>query len=139
MHPVLATRSRIALYVLLWLPVGALVGSLLAGAARLAWFEAAALVVPLSIFYAFICLSPWYLCRVLPLGTANLPNILFSHIAAGVAAGMLWAASAWLVSSILSRSFFPTLAIRLAPQLKLVAALGCLIYLLSVTLHYALL
>src|SRR6266481_5395739 len=119
MHPVLATRYRIALYALLWVPVGALVGSLLAGAANLAWFEAASLVVPLCIFYGFICLSPWYLCRVLPLRTANLPNILFSQIAAGVVAGLMWTAIAWFVSSILSRFFFATLATRLAPQLKL--------------------
>jgi sensor histidine kinase YesM len=138
MHPVLATRYRIALYVLLWVPIGALVGSLLAGAAHLAWFEAAALVVPLCIFYGFICLSPWYMCRVVPLGTANLPNIVFSHVAAGVAAGLLWSGSAWSLSLILSR-FFGTLTTRLAPQLKLIAALGCLLYLLSVTLHYVLL
>jgi two-component system sensor histidine kinase AlgZ len=139
MHPVLATRYRIALYVLLWVPIGALVGSLLAGAAHLAWFEAAALVVPICIFYGFICLSPWYMCRVLPLGTANLPNIVFSHIVAGVVAGLWWTASAWLVSSVLSRFFFPTLGARLGPQLKLIAALGCLLYLLAVTLHYVLL
>ncbi len=138
MHPILATRYRIALYALLWVPVGALVGSLLAGAARLAWFEAAALVIPLSIFYAFICLSPWYLCRVLPLGTANLPNILFSHLAAGVAAGLLWSSTAWFLAFMLSK-FFATLGTRVAPQLKLVAALGCLLYLLAVTLHYVLL
>src|SRR5258708_35719883 len=112
MHPVLATRYRIALYVLLWLPIGALVGSLLAGAARLAWFEAAALVVPLSIFYAFICLSPWYLSRVLPLGTANLPNILFSHIAAGAGARLVWGTRAPLAGGIPSAVLCATPATR---------------------------
>src|SRR5258708_20579947 len=115
MHPVLATRYRIALYVLLWLPIGALVGSLLAGAARLAWFEAAALVVPLCIFYAFICLSPWYLCRILPLGTANLPNILFSHIAAGILAGGGWGGGGPCGCSLLSPVFFPPPSFRPPP------------------------
>src|SRR5260370_39383040 len=88
MHPLLATKGRIAIYLLVWLPLGALLGYLLAMQGRLTWIEAGCLALPLALFYSFVCLAPWYVCRVLPLGITQIPKLLGNHLAAAVAAGI---------------------------------------------------
>ena len=91
MHPLLATKGRIALYLLIWIPLSALLGYLLAMQGKLTWSEAGSLAVPLGLFYSFVCLAPWYVCRVLPLGGRRsqrgdrrlVPSILCSQKMAG--------------------------------------------------------
>ncbi len=138
MHPLLATKARIALYLLVWLPLGALLGYLLSVTGNLAWIEAGAIALPLALFYALVCLGPWYLCRVLPLGPNQIPKLLGNHVAAGVVAGLIWIVLAKLLALGLSR-YYPRLDQRFSPQLPLVFGIGVLLYLLAVALHYVLL
>ena len=65
MHPLLTDRRRLALYLLGWIPIGALVAVGLAD--RGAWLQAIAVFLPLSFVFAFISLNAGYLCRVFPL------------------------------------------------------------------------
>jgi two-component system, LytTR family, sensor histidine kinase AlgZ len=134
MHPLLATKGRIALYLLAWLPVGGLLGYLLWQTGNLRWMEAAALAVPLVLFYAFVCLAPWYL---LPLGLSNVPKLVANHSAASVVAGLLWIVLAKVLGLALTR-YFPGLNDRFSPQLPLVFGFGVLLYLLAVALNYVL-
>jgi signal transduction histidine kinase len=138
MHPLLATKGRIALYLLAWLPLGGLLGYLLKTTGNLSWLEAAALALPLALFYAFVCLAPWYMCRVLPLGPSQIPALLGNHIAAGAVAGLLWIVLAMLLALGLSK-YYPRVNERFSPQLPLVFGIGVLLYLLAVALHYMLL
>ncbi|HEY6390976.1 MAG TPA: hypothetical protein VIX89_06850 [Bryobacteraceae bacterium] len=138
MHPLLATKGRIALYLLIWLPLSALLGYLLAMQGRVTWIEAVSLAVPLGLFYSFVCLAPWYMCRVLPLGVTQIPKLLGNHIAAAVVAGLLWIVAANLLALGLTR-YFALLSERFRTQLPLLFGIGVLLYLLSVALHYALL
>jgi two-component system sensor histidine kinase AlgZ len=138
MHPLLATKGRIALYLLIWLPLGALLGYLLAIQGKLIWTEAAALALPLTLFYSFVCLAPWYVCRVLPLGVTQIPKLLGNHIAAAVVAGLLWIVVANLLAIGLTR-YFKQLSEHFRPLLPLLFGVGVLLYLLSVAIHYALL
>jgi hypothetical protein len=78
MHPLTAGRGRLSLYLLAWTPLALLVAYLLVMMGGLGWREAVTLSLPLALFYAFICLTPWYMCRVLPLDGS--PVFRFSAI-----------------------------------------------------------
>lgn len=138
MHPLLATKGRIALYLLAWMPPGALLAYLLSVNGHLALTESAAMALPLALFLAFVCLTPWYLCRVLPLGVEQIPKLVGNHIAAALVAGLLWTALARLLAIGLKR-FYPQFDQRFTSQLSLLFGIGVLLYLLAVALHYLLL
>ncbi len=138
MHPLLAGKGRIVLYLLAWLPLGGLLGYLLWVTGNLSLLEAGALALPLALFYAFVCLAPWYMCRVLPLGPSQVPKVLGNHAAAGVVAGLLWIVLAKVLALGLSH-YYPRLNERFTPQLPLVFGIGALLYLLAVALHYVIL
>ena len=139
MHPLLAAKGRLTLYVFAWLPVAALLGYLLSVTGRLPLLEAEALTIPLTLLFAFVCLAPWYMCRVLPLGPAALPRLVGNHLAAAVVAALLWIVLAKAIAAALGRRYFPQLDQRFSPQLPLLFGVGVLFYLLSVAMHYVLL
>ena len=62
MHPLLTSLRRLLLYVLAWAPVFVLLVMLTSWDGT-PWPAAAANLGPACIFYAFICLSPLYICR----------------------------------------------------------------------------
>jgi two-component system sensor histidine kinase AlgZ len=139
MHPLLATKGRVTLYVLAWLPLAGLLGYLLSVTGKLALLESEILTVPLTLFYSFVCLAPWYMCRVMPLGPSQIPKLLGNHASAAVAAALVWIVLAKLYGLALGRYYFPQLNDRFSPQLPLLFGVGVLIYLLAVALHYVLL
>ena len=139
MHPLLATKGRFTLYLLGWLPVGGVLGYLLSFTGQLPLIQAEALALPLALFFAFVCLAPWYMCRVLPLGRSHIPKLIGNHVAAAVVAGLLWIVLAKVLALALSRSYFPQLDQRFSPQLPLLFGVGVLLYLLSVARYYVLL
>jgi len=137
MHPLLATKGRVALYSLIWLVLGALLAYLLMITGKLTWEESGALALPLVLFYAFVCLAPWYMCRVLPLGPSAIPKLLGNHVAAAAVAGLFWLVLAKVLAIGLEH-YYPQFNQRFSPQLPLVFGIGVLLYLLSVALHYVL-
>jgi two-component system, LytTR family, sensor histidine kinase AlgZ len=138
MHPLTAGRGRLWLYLLAWNPLALLLAYLLVMTGGLRWGEAVALALPLALFYAFICLTPWYMCRALPLGPTQVLKILGNHLAAAVVAGLTWIVFAKGLGLVLSQYFFPRLNERFSRQLPLLFGIGVLLYLLSVALHYML-
>src|SRR5258708_24183865 len=88
MHPILADKGRVGLYLLAWLPIAGMLKFLLGASGNLSWAEAVAFTLPMSVVFAFVGLSPWYLCRVLPLGRSAIPKLILNHSAAAVAAGL---------------------------------------------------
>ena len=139
MHPLVATRGRFTLYLMAWLPFGGLLAYLLVVTGGLEWLPAAAVSLPLALFYALLCLGPWYMCRVLPLGPSQIPKLLGNHVAAAVAAALIWIVLAKGLALLLGRYFFPRFDQRLSAQLALLFGVGVLLYLLSVALHYLIL
>src|SRR5215475_13741352 len=63
MHPILADRERLMLYLAAWLPIAALLTAILARGGEMAWIESAAITAPMCLLYAFMCLASWYICR----------------------------------------------------------------------------
>jgi two-component system sensor histidine kinase AlgZ len=137
MHPLLA-KGRIVLYLLVWTALGGLLGYLLTITGRLTWQEAGLLALPLALFYAFVCLAPWYMCRILPLGEGRIPKLVGNHLAAAIVAALFWIVVAKVLGLGLSR-YYPAVNERFSSQLPLLFGLGVLLYMLSVALHYVLL
>jgi two-component system, LytTR family, sensor histidine kinase AlgZ len=139
MHPFLARQGRLSLYLLAWNPLALLLAYLLVIMGGLGWVEAVALSFPLALLYALICLSPWPMCRVLPPGETPAFKILGNHLAAAIAAGLVWIVVAKGLALALGHYFFAQLNERFSRQLPLLFGIGVLLYLLSVALHYVLL
>jgi signal transduction histidine kinase len=140
MNPILATGGRLGPYLLAWVPLTAVTGSLLVLAAGLTALEAAALTPPLTLVYAFLCLSSWYLCKAVPIGAATLARMAGTVVAAAAVAGALWAAwGATVVWSLATFPIFAALPDRLPAITPVVLLLGILLYLLAAAVHYVLL
>jgi two-component system, LytTR family, sensor histidine kinase AlgZ len=138
MHPLIARRGRFLLYLLAWIPFAILLANLLVLTGGLGWLEGATLSVPLALSYGLICLAPWYMCLVLPLGSSQTLKIIGKHLAAAIVAGLIWIVLAKGLGLALGHYFFARVNERLSPQLPLLFGIGVLLYLLSVSLHYVL-
>jgi len=133
MHPIFSRRAWLAAYLAVAGFGAVLLAVLLRVAGRLSWPAAAELAGPLALLYAFVCLTPWYLCRMLPLGTTHPVKIAVEHLGSAVLATGLWVAAAQLLGRIAEVSAG---AQAVTPYLT---AVGLLLYCLSVALHYMLL
>src|SRR5947209_2194474 len=102
MHPLLAHRKRLLLYLAAWTPIVALLVYVShAGGARIV--DAMAVFWPALLAFAFICLSPWPICRVRPLGVASAPALLGTFTGAAVAGSLALVGIAASVSYAISR------------------------------------
>lgn len=138
MHPILSRIDRLAAYLAVWLGAGVLTAGLFTRFG-LGWIEALVLLAPLFLVYAFVCLSAWYVSRAAPL-TASIVRVLASSVAASAIASGLWLglANAWIAALNLTTAFAPA-AGRYAQQLPFLFALGVLLFLLALAVHYVLL
>jgi two-component system sensor histidine kinase AlgZ len=133
MHPILETRRRLLLYLLAWTPVLALLVNV-SFAAGAPWPDALGVFTPAVGVFAFICLSPWPICRARPLRLAAVPGLLVTFtVAAAVGSLALLGTTAVMVSA-LSRP-----GVLQGGMVGIVFLIGMLIYLLSTGMHYAML
>ena len=138
MHPVFASRIRFLLYLAAWIPLGAMLGFVLSMAAPINHAESAAITAPITVVLALVCLSPWYSCRVLPLGPTPVWKLLTNHLlAAGVLSGAVLLAARAVAAEF--GSVFPGLYDRFQPAMPVLGFMAILLYLLAIALHYALL
>ena len=72
MHPILASRRRLLAYLLAWIPILALLIYVAWASGGVTWRDAAAVLAPACLVYAFACLSPWYICQTRPLRLSGL-------------------------------------------------------------------
>ena len=137
MHPILAQRDRLTIYMAAWLPVAAMLAGMLVLSAGSPWTEAVVLAVPLLIVYAFLCLTAWYPCRALPLRGTSAAKALVTHLATAAISASLWSTAALGLARVLDRGgLFPGVEERIRGQLGLLIAAGALLYLLAVAAHY---
>ena len=127
MHPLLA-RRRLLVYLLAWIPVLALLAYIVWATGALSWNDSAEVLAPACTLYAFICLTPWYVCRARPLRPSNFAALAFAHAGAAAAASLLLVGSVWRTAYFLQKRL---------PQLPVLFGMGVLLYLVSVGLHYA--
>ena len=137
MHPLLTSRTNFLLYLAAWIPIGAMLGLVLSMSAQLNWAETAAITAPLTLVLAFVCLSPWYSTRFLPLGATPIWKLMSNHLlAAAVLTGAVLLLARGLAASF--SGGFPDLGARFRPALPVLGAMSILLYVLAIALHYAL-
>jgi hypothetical protein len=140
MHPILSERGRLAFYLAVWLPVGAVLAALLGLSGRMPWAEAWALALPLAIVFGFVCLNAWYLCRALPLRSSPYARFFVTHAAAAAMASVFWLLAGRGWAELLQAAHPPFLGIvdRFLDQAPLLLAVGALLFLLAVAGQYLL-
>src|SRR5260370_358525 len=140
MHPILGQLRRFILYLLAWIPLGAILLYLLSSPGGLSWTRALAMVIPLCLLYAFLCLSAWYSCKVTPLESAGFSRLLLTHLIAAVIMSFLWMGAAKGIALLYSTiQGFHGLDKQIDRDYPLLFVSGVLLYLLAVSLHYVLL
>src|SRR5258708_12052761 len=98
MHPIFSRRAWLAAYLSAAAVGAALLAVLLRVPGGLSWLEAAELAGPLALVYAFVCLTPWYLCGMLPLGGTHPVKVALEHLGAAVLATGLWVGAAQVLA-----------------------------------------
>ncbi len=139
MHPILAARDRLFLYLGAWLPIAALLTGLFVFAGRLNWNEAVLLALPMTLVYSFLCLSAWYLCRSFPLDRTAVPALFGVHAVAAAFSGSLWTLLGRGLAFALS--FIPAfgdIADHYRAQTPLLVGIGALVFILATVGHYLL-
>src|SRR5205809_691942 len=137
MHPVLARRIRLDLYLAAWIPVAVLVSAALAVPQHRTWIEAAILGVPLTLVAAFIGIAQWPMCRALPLDRSDPVRFVVSHAASLVASVGVWvsmgAAGALALQQL---PWFPDAFGRYREDVPWMSVLGALLFSAATMLHY---
>jgi two-component system sensor histidine kinase AlgZ len=128
MHPILARRGRILLYLACWAPILALLDYLMRASGSTSWLQDTAVLGPACVLFAFACLSAWPICRVRPLRLAGAAMLVVTWAAAAVSASGLFTGAASALARMEGYG---------AAHLDLLFGVGVLIYLLSAGLHYA--
>jgi LytS/YehU family sensor histidine kinase len=137
MHPILANRRHLALYLVAWIPVMVLLSAALVMTGWGGWLQSLFLAFPLVVVFAFLCLAAWYPCRAMPLDGGPIELSLLTHIAAAALSAGLWVALARIIAEGFNRSkVFPVGGGLVAGQAWVIFVSGVLLYLLSVTIHY---
>jgi two-component system, LytTR family, sensor histidine kinase AlgZ len=140
-HPILADRRRLAIYLSAWVLVEMLLVLLLVRGGALPLAPAAILAAPLTILYAFICLSAFYVCRSAPLETTAPERTLSVHIAAAAVSSGIWLVFSRLLAAAAARlsPWFGDAPTAIASQQALILTMGLLLFLLASAVHYVLL
>lgn len=139
MHPILSNRAHLGLYLLSWIPIGLVLVYWPVATGSLNWWEATAVVFPPLIIYAFLCLSPWYLCQIFPLGRTAGHSLIVNHTAAGAVASGMWLITFIAHTNTLAKlNGMETIVSRFRHMWVPFYFVGVLLYLLSVALHYLL-
>jgi len=138
MHPLLESSRRMVGYLLAWVPLLALLVYVMWASGGMTWMDAAVVLAPSCLVYAFACLSPWYICGTLPLGPDRWQSLAMTFGMASTACSLVLVGGAWLMASAIAQTGrMAGLEQRLHGHLALLFGMGVLLYLLSAGLHYA--
>ena len=137
MHPILASRTRLAFYLGFWVLVALLLAVAYASASPASGPEALVIAAPLIVMYGFICLSAWYVCRAAPLRLAGIGRVIVTQLLASVVATILWL-PAWEGWAYTFLGPFDQAVANYRSQLPLVVSSGVLLYASAAMFHYVL-
>jgi two-component system sensor histidine kinase AlgZ len=133
MHPIFEKKLWLAVYLAVWLALGVMLAGLINLTGDITWRDGLIVFEPLMLFYAFVCLTPWYMCRQMP-GPGNMYKLISNQIGAALLANALWVSMARAIARFLD------LGDRFRTEATAVlVVMGFLLYSLSVALHYMLL
>jgi two-component system sensor histidine kinase AlgZ len=140
MHPLLVGRLRLSLYLAAWAGVCALLVALLVLTRPRPVSEALLFVGPLTLIYASVCLSAWWVCRAHPLETTPRTRLIGTLSGTAAQSSVLWVAmgAAWAVA--LSHvAHIGSDRAGMFRDLTLLFVAGIVLYAQSIAAHYFLL
>jgi two-component system sensor histidine kinase AlgZ len=134
------------LYIQAWLPIAALLTQVLARGGTIRWSEAASIVFPMCLLYAFICQASWYLCGAVPLRIAapgsrrfeaDTVRLIASHATAAIVSAAVWVGVGWIWALLLAYAIGLTgIDLRYVTQIPILLVSGVLLFLIAVALNY---
>lgn len=138
MHPILRRLDWLGSYLGTWLVVGLMLTAVFSRLG-LTWLEASALLLPVSLIYAFACLSAWYVCRATPLSVSSFLRVLATCGLSALIAATFWMilAAIWMAALTATPTFASAID-RYNRQVPILFAVGVLLYLVALAGHYAL-
>jgi hypothetical protein len=135
-HPVFERRTRLIGYLALSAAFGLLLALLLDMVAPGQRKAAFAFAVPMSILYAFQCLSAWYSVRQLPAGRTAGARLALLLAVASVVSATLWTTVGYGWALLLERSpAFRGIPERYRAFLPILFLLGVFLYAMATLLH----
>jgi two-component system sensor histidine kinase AlgZ len=137
MHPILARKRNLFLYLVSWAPIAGLLTTLLVYTGHLRWGPSLALALPLILVYAFICLAGWYLCKSFPLQHTRLIRLISIYAIAAFLSSSIWVliGRGW-VNTLASLPSMVELNGRYAEQVPMLLGVGSLLFVLAIAVHY---
>ncbi len=140
MHPILMGRLRPALYLAAWAGIGLLLGAMAQAVHPRTLGHLALWLVPLLLFYAFVCLSAWWVCRANPLATTRPDRLALAIVSASVQAGVVWVIVGALWGALLQHRWnLPPDRPGTMRDLLILGVSGVVLYAESMAGHYFLL
>jgi len=136
MHPLLQHWRRFLIYLAAWIEFGLLLGWAGAASGHIARSAGIALAVPLAILLAFVCLTPYYVCRTVPLRSAAWQSLVRRLLPATVVACGAVMMAGRLAAGALDPAW-PGIGRLFAGATPILTVFVSLTYLLSIALHYA--
>lgn len=137
MHPILAHREKLGLYLVAWLILGFLITALAVLSDRFDWIFALSFSVPVTLLYAFVGLSAYYLCRAFPLNRGKLFQLILVFVFVSIVSSAIWILFSkwwyWLLNQIVATNTQPELSDAL---ITILFGVGVVLYILSVSVHY---
>lgn len=132
MHPILADRRRLALYLITWTLLALLLAIIVMESGDIVLPVAVFLTLPPTMVYAFVCLAAWYPSRVTPLHRAGAVSVVLRHLIAAVVLSAVWL----LLIRLWSEALPP--GTKVDGLFALFFVTGIFLYLLAVAFHYLL-
>ncbi|MBL7960154.1 hypothetical protein JNL27_07940, partial [bacterium] len=134
MHPILAHREKLGLYLVAWLILGFLITALAVLSDRFDWIFALSFSVPVTLLYAFVGLSAYYLCRAFPLNRGKLFQLILVFVFVSIVSSAIWILFSkwwyWLLNQIVATNTQPELSDAL---ITILFGVGVVLYILSVS------
>lgn len=136
MHPLLAQRRSLSVYLLFWAGLSVVPWVLIHGGTP---FGALLLSAACTVAFAVATLPTWYLCRALPLLPARLWRVVSIHAAAAALWSIVFLGCAQLLAELLALlPAWHALPNDVAAAEGALIGVGALFYLLVATSHYVL-
>jgi hypothetical protein len=134
-HPILKSRSRLILYLTVWIAFGLLLSEVIYFGGQAPAYWSFLFAVPLTVLLGLQSLSFWYLVQSMPPGETPVGRMTLTWLVAGLVSLVAWLAAAYAWSQFLlpEGQSYPPEAIGALPLLIFAGAIGILIAVLG---HY---
>src|SRR5438552_5948856 len=133
-------RLRQALYFAGWIGIGALLAAVLGALTPRPIGQTVLFIAPLALFYAFACLSAWWVCRANPLATTPPERLLAVIAGASAQAAAMWVGlgALWAIALMRIAHIGPD-RVGILRDLAVLGIAGVVLYAQSMAGHYFLL